>query len=35
MAEDKQKAIEAGCNDFVAKPVKSAVLMKKLMQFNN
>ena len=29
-AEDKQKALEAGCNDYIAKPVKTEVLLEKI-----
>jgi len=35
MTDDRQKAFDAGCDDYVAKPIKTALLMEKLMQFNN
>jgi CheY-like chemotaxis protein len=35
LAEDKQKALEAGCNDYIAKPIKTALLMEKMKQFDN
>ena len=34
MSEDKQKAIEAGCNDYLAKPIKVDLLFQKLNQLN-
>ena len=30
MANDEQKAIEAGCNDYIAKPIKKELLFEKL-----
>lgn len=35
MAEDKQKALEAGCDDYIAKPVKSTELLEKINAFCN
>jgi len=35
MAEDKQKALDAGCNDYISKPIKTALLMEKIKQFSN
>ena len=32
MADDEQKALEAGCNDFITKPLKVDLLFQKLMQ---
>lgn len=32
-SEDKQKALKAGCNDFITKPVKKEFLIKKLEEF--
>lgn len=34
MADDKQKALAAGCNDFITKPLKADLLFKKLNQLN-
>lgn len=31
--EDKQKALEAGCDDFITKPVKKELLIKKIEDF--
>ncbi len=33
LAEDKRKALEAGCNDHLAKPFDSRVLRKKIAQY--
>jgi CheY-like chemotaxis protein len=27
---DREKAIEAGCNDYISKPINSALLLKKI-----
>jgi PAS domain S-box-containing protein len=35
MAEDKQKALEAGCDDYIAKPIKTEILLKKLSELYN
>jgi CheY-like chemotaxis protein len=35
MADDKQKALKAGCNDFIAKPVKTEILLEKLYKLYN
>ncbi|MBN2820566.1 MAG: PAS domain S-box protein [Bacteroidales bacterium] len=35
MTEDKLKALEAGCNDFVAKPINIEVLFRKISAFTN
>lgn len=35
LAEDKQKALEAGCNDNIAKPIKTEVLLEKINAFCN
>lgn len=32
MTNDRHKALEAGCNDYVAKPIKTALLMEKIEQ---
>lgn len=32
MADDEQKALEAGCNDFITKPLKVDLLFQKLMR---
>ena len=34
MSDDKQKALEAGCNDFITKPLKIDLLFKKITQAN-
>ena len=34
MPDDRQKALEAGCNDYIAKPIKTALLMEKIKQLN-
>jgi len=33
MAEDRKRALEAGCNDFVAKPIGKEELLSKMAQF--
>jgi CheY-like chemotaxis protein len=33
MPGDREKAIEAGCNDFVAKPVEQAQLLSVLLHW--
>jgi CheY-like chemotaxis protein len=35
MTEDRQKALEAECNGYIAKPVKSAELLEKISEFFN
>ncbi len=30
LAGDKEKAIEAGCNDYISKPIKKNELLKKM-----
>jgi len=35
MPDDKQKALEAGCNDYIAKPLKTEVLLEKINEFCN
>jgi two-component system, cell cycle response regulator DivK len=32
-SEDKQKALNAGCDEFITKPVKKEFLLKKLEDF--
>lgn len=34
MPDDKQKALEAGCNDFITKPLNADLLFQKLTQLN-
>ena len=34
MPDDKEKALEAGCNDFITKPLKIDLLFKKMTQAN-
>jgi CheY-like chemotaxis protein len=34
MPDDKQKALEAGCNDFIAKPLQADLLFEKMTQLN-
>jgi PAS domain S-box-containing protein len=34
MSDDKEKALEAGCNDFITKPLKIDLLFKKITQAN-
>ncbi|MGC9355333.1 MAG: ATP-binding protein [Mariniphaga sp.] len=33
MPDDRQKALEAGCNDYIAKPVKTEILLEKINAF--
>jgi CheY-like chemotaxis protein len=35
MTDDRQKALEAGCNDYIAKPIKTKVFLKKINEFCN
>ncbi|HDR50517.1 MAG TPA: response regulator, partial [Mariniphaga anaerophila] len=35
MQDDRQKALEAGCNDFVAKPVNTKILLEKISRLKN
>jgi PAS domain S-box-containing protein len=35
MPDDMQKALEAGCNDYIAKPVKTEILLEKINAFCN
>ncbi|MFW5657318.1 MAG: PAS domain S-box protein [Bacteroidota bacterium] len=35
MASDERDSMEAGCNDFITKPVKAGVLLEKLNKINN
>ena len=35
MTEDKKTSIEAGCNDYLAKPIKSKVLISTLNKYLN
>ncbi len=34
MPDDKQKALEAGCNDFISKPLNAELLFEKMTQLN-
>ena len=33
LPEDRQKSIEAGCNDYIAKPIKRQLLLAKMEHF--
>jgi CheY-like chemotaxis protein len=33
LAEDRKKSLETGCNDFITKPIKRNVLLRKMEKY--